>query len=53
MGNEDDSVIIVKRKRNIKEWKDNKAKRLKALGLEYTSKKGKNLPARSTGTTCR
>lgn len=50
--NEEASIIKLKRKRNVEEWKSVKNKRLKAKGLEYTAKKGKKA-ARITGERCR
>lgn len=47
------SVIKVKRKRNEKEWTDNKRKFLRAVGDEYISKRGKIIPKRTTGIMCR
>lgn len=50
--NEEGSVIKLKRKRNVEEWKSIKNKKLKAKGLEYTTTKGRKA-ARVTGVRCR
>lgn len=50
--NEKGSVIKLKRKRNIAEWRSVKNKKLKASGLEYNTKK-ETKAARATGAKCR
>lgn len=50
--NEEASVIKLKRKRNIQEWKSVRNKKLKAEGVEYAGKTGIKA-ARKTGAKCR
>ena len=45
--------IRIKRKRNEREWKTNKAKRLRAEGKEYENRKGEVRNERKTGDKCR
>nr|CAI5832489.1 unnamed protein product [Callosobruchus analis] len=49
---ETDNDITSKRKRKPESWRVNIRKKCKAEGNEYSTKKGKLIPAHSTGTTC-
>lgn len=45
--------IRVKKRRNDKEWKRNKIKRLKAEGQEHVNWKGNIVASRTTGANCK
>lgn len=52
-GDEDVEFVGGKRKANPRDWKDNKAKRLRAEGKAYINRKGETKLERRTGSLCR